>query len=318
MLTHSMDFFTVDRVFEALAERGADPVRLDTDLFPGQIRLSSYFGDTTGDYSLDWQGRELKLDSIAAVWLRKIGSARLDENLDPKYRQICINESGAALLGFLDGLAGAFWMDPYWSVASAEDKVRQLRLAQQAKLLIPKTIITNCPEKAKRFINDLEGNVIGKLLRPTAVSMGAAEGFMYTSRIREEDIRDLNLLKFCPMVFQEYVPADGELRVVYVAGKFFCGEVVIEKNPSGQPDWRRKDNQGFWKPGEIPPELSRRTGDFMNLMGLNFGALDFIRRPDGKYIFLEVNPCGEWGMLERDLQLPISQAIASALFEHVI
>lgn len=37
--------------------------------------------------------------------------------------------------------------------------------------------------------------------------------------------------------------------------------------------------------------------------------------PAGEYVFLEVNPGGEWGMLERDLCLPISEAIAVALLE---
>jgi glutathione synthase/RimK-type ligase-like ATP-grasp enzyme len=236
--------------------------------------------------------------------------------LDPKYRQICINESYTALIGFLDGLSSVFWMDPFRSVDAAEDKIRQLRLAQQANLMIPKTLITNSPEKAKGFFDALEGNVIGKLLRPTVVSMSAADGFMYTSKIHGEDLRNLPSLKYCPMVFQEYVPVDGELRVVYVAGKCFCGEIVIEKNTSGQPDWRRKDNQGFWKRSEIPLELLEQIKRFMGFMGLNFGAMDFIRRPDGKYIFLEVNPCGEWGMLERDLGLSISQSIADTLLSH--
>jgi len=50
-------------------------------------------------------------------------------------------------------------------------------------------------------------------------------------------------------------------------------------------------------------------------LGLVFGAVDLICTPAGEYVFLEVNPGGEWGMLERDLGLPISEAIAAALLE---
>jgi glutathione synthase/RimK-type ligase-like ATP-grasp enzyme len=46
---------------------------------------------------------------------------------------------------------------------------------------------------------------------------------------------------------------------------------------------------------------------------LVYGAIDLIRTPAGEHVFLEVNPGGEWGMLERDLGLPISEAIADAL-----
>ena len=51
----------------------------------------------------------------------------------------------------------------------------------------------------------------------------------------------------------------------------------------------------------------------MSELGLVFGAVDLIRTPSGEHVFLEVNPSGEWGMLERDLGLPISEAIAEAL-----
>jgi hypothetical protein len=32
----------------------------------------------------------------------------------------------------------------------------------------------------------------------------------------------------------------------------------------------------------------------MSELGLLFGAFDFILTPSGDYVFLEVNPCGEW------------------------
>ena len=54
----------------------------------------------------------------------------------------------------------------------------------------------------------------------------------------------------------------------------------------------------------------------MSDLGLVFGAVDLICTPAGEHVFLEVNPSGEWGMLERDLGLPISEAIAEALTEN--
>jgi hypothetical protein len=54
----------------------------------------------------------------------------------------------------------------------------------------------------------------------------------------------------------------------------------------------------------------------MSELGLVFGADDLICKHSGEHVFLEVNPGGEWGMLERDLELPISEAIAEALLDH--
>ena len=55
--------------------------------------------------------------------------------------------------------------------------------------------------------------------------------------------------------------------------------------------------------------------DLMEELGLRFGAVDLIRRPDGGHVFLEINPTGEWGMLEKDLGLPISEALAEELLD---
>jgi glutathione synthase/RimK-type ligase-like ATP-grasp enzyme len=52
---------------------------------------------------------------------------------------------------------------------------------------------------------------------------------------------------------------------------------------------------------------------FMKEVGLLYGAFDFIQTPDDKFVFLEINPSGEWGMLEKYLQHPISEALADAL-----
>jgi glutathione synthase/RimK-type ligase-like ATP-grasp enzyme len=48
-------------------------------------------------------------------------------------------------------------------------------------------------------------------------------------------------------------------------------------------------------------------------LNLTFGAFDLIQTPDDEYIFLEVNPVGEWGMLERDLDFAIADSIARLL-----
>jgi len=49
---------------------------------------------------------------------------------------------------------------------------------------------------------------------------------------------------------------------------------------------------------------------------LNYGAIDIILTPDGKHVFLELNPCGEFFWLERSPGLPISDAIADVLLDH--
>jgi glutathione synthase/RimK-type ligase-like ATP-grasp enzyme len=116
------------------------------------------------------------------------------------------------------------------------------------------------------------------------------------------------------MVFQEQIPKQWELRVVYVNGKVFVGALDASVYDTSKVDWRKPGvDIGVWQHYDLPEQVLRRLQIFMDKLGLLFGALDFIVTPSGEYVFLEVNPIGEWGMLEKDLDLPIASAIADTL-----
>jgi D-alanine-D-alanine ligase-like ATP-grasp enzyme len=52
----------------------------------------------------------------------------------------------------------------------------------------------------------------------------------------------------------------------------------------------------------------------MEVFGLNYGAVDMILTPDDRYVFLEINPAGEFFWLElKNPKFPVSAAIADVL-----
>jgi glutathione synthase/RimK-type ligase-like ATP-grasp enzyme len=154
------------------------------------------------------------------------------------------------------------------------------------------------------------------LLRPLTLSMGAPARAVYTSQVRPEDVEEMDSLALCPMVFQERIPVARELRVAYVDGRCFVGAIDVAAAPDGEPDWRRvRDQRAVWAHGRLEAGTKAAIGRLMRRLGLRYGALDVIQTPDGREVFLEVNPSGEWGMLEKELDLPIGDAIAAALVE---
>ena len=53
-----------------------------------------------------------------------------------------------------------------------------------------------------------------------------------------------------------------------------------------------------WRPYDLPPEAEAPLLALMDFYGLNYGAADFILTPDGRHVFLELNPSGEFFWLE--------------------
>lgn len=318
LLTHSADFYTIDLVAEALSRRGARTFRLDTDRFPNTVKLSARTGNDRALYLITDGGAQVSSAEICAVWLRKLWTPQMDANLDERYREMCVRESVAALEGFLDALHDARWVNEIERERAAENKPRQLRLAVEAGLRIPRTLVTNDPAAVRQFYDETAGQLIAKLLRPLTLSMNADSPFVYTSRVREEDLADAATLRYSPMVFQELIPKAFELRVAWVAGEAFTGVLDASGTSRGQTDWRRAaPEECRWRKGELPVEVLRGLQALMSELGLVFGAIDLICTPAGEYVFLEVNPGGEWGMLERDLGLPIAESIARALLHSI-
>lgn len=311
LVTHSADHFTVDRVEAALRVRSARPVRLLTDRFPTEVTMSTRLTQQAVRHELD---QSLHSEELKAVWLRHIASAHFGEDLDPEYHADCQRETQAALKGFLNSLVGPRWMDPLARIEAASDKLVQLRQAAAHGLSIPATLVTNDPAAVRELFRELGGRMVTKLLMPLSISMGRPDRFVYTSAVTERDLGELEALRQCPMVFQERVEKGRDLRVIFVAGKLFVGAVDAARSRDGQLDWRQAHpGECLWQEDELPEPARQCLSALMDTLGLSFGAVDFVRTPDGECVFLEVNPTGEWGMLERDLGYPISDAIAEAL-----
>jgi len=316
LLTHSGDFYTVDLVAQALARMGVRPIRFNTDLFPSLIKISARAGDERATHFCTEGGEQTSIEEVRAVWARKLWSPRMTDDLDENYRSMCVSESVAALDGFLDALHSARWVNDLDRERAAENKQRQLRLATQAGLRVPRTLVTNDHREARQFFAETDGQTVAKLLRPLHVSMDASKPFVYTNRVREQDLAGADALRHCPMVFQELIPKARELRVAWVAGETFAGALDATGTSRGHTDWRRANPEECrWQQAQLPIEVANSLQTLMTELGLIFGAVDLICTPAGEHVFLEVNPSGEWGMLERDLGLPISEAIARALLE---
>jgi MvdC family ATP-grasp ribosomal peptide maturase len=314
LVTHSKDFFTIDRVAEALSKKGMQPFRLDTDQFPLNVGLTAQFNPSKSYHTLEYKGQTISTEQVKAVWVRRVWEPQFNQELDPKYQEACVRESKATLTGFWDSLAQVRWVNDLDCVHVANNKLHQLRVASEVGLIIPQTLITNKAESAREFFQQVEGKMVSKLLTTLHYGMEYSSFFVYTNAVKPEDLEDAESLRYCPMVFQEQIPKQQELRVMYVDGLTFVGALNASVYEDSTVDWRRPGvNAGSWEHHQLPEDLVSRIKAFMDKFGLVCGAFDFIVTPDGEYIFLEVNPQGEWGMLEKELDLPIAAAIADAL-----
>lgn len=315
IITKSDDNESVNFVTQAIEERGDKVYRFDTDRFPTEIKLIAHYGKGSERLVMISDQGEVDLREVTAMWHRRLAiGSRIPNTMDAQIRDASLKESRATVMGLMASL-DLFRIDPVQRIRHSENKQLQLQVARQLKLEVPRTLITNDPEAVLEFAKTCESGIIAKMLSSFAVYENGEERVVFTNPVRPEDLEDLSGLRLCPMTFQEMVPKAMELRVTVVGRDVFSASIDSQSSERATYDWRRDGVVLLeeWKPYELPGDVRERLLGLMDYFGLNYGAIDIIVTPDGRHIFLEVNPAGEFFWLERYCQLPISKSIADVL-----
>lgn len=319
-ITHSNDHYTIDIVIARCKELGIPVLRFNSDDFSYKIHFEYCNNSDTDVVRLTTPDFDITTDQIQAVWYRKLWTITVPENLEEDYQKIYFQEYTTMRTIFLESLKHVFWMNPMAiDHEIGENKFYQLQQAAVSGLQVPKSIFTNNPKSVTQFFYQVANQqMIAKLHGALSRSMSGNTPFFPTTVIQEQDLAHLDSLIYCPMIFQERIEKQYELRIIYVDGEFFTGKIQAENTSKGVTDWRTS-NTVFspWQIYSLPKLVEESLAKMMQKMQLFFGAIDMIRNTAGEYIFLEVNPQGEWGMLQRDLGYPIGETIVAKIAQKI-
>jgi MvdD family ATP-grasp ribosomal peptide maturase len=316
IITHSEDNESVALVAAAVALMGGQTIRFDTDLYPTEVRLTAFYGKA-GDERLVLTNKdgEFDLRNVTAMWHRRLSfGASIPTTLDRQLRHASLSETSAAAHGMLASLK-AFRMDHVHRIRHAENKQLQLQAAREIGLDTPRTLTTNDPTAVRDFAKNCEGGMVTKMLSSFAVYDEGKELVVFTNPVKPEDLADLSGLSLCPVTFQELLPKSLELRITVVGHRIMSAALDSKVSARAAHDWRRDGVRMIqdWQPYQLPSEVEEKILQLMDYFSLNYGAIDIILTPDGRHVFLEINPSGEFFWLEQSPGLPISHAIAEVL-----
>lgn len=191
-------------------------------------------------------------------------------------------------------------------------KINQLTYAKEVGLIIPKSLIVNHKKELVLFCNNK--NVITKA---TQTSLYIDEYFSYTNRITREILDEIPDV-FFPSTFQVEIEKDIELRIVFLNGEFYPMAIFSQQVEQTAIDFRKYsfDTPNRSVPYKLPSEIETKLTMLMNHLNLNFGSIDMIKTKKNEYVFLEVNPVGQFGMVSNPCKYNIEQKIAQILIEN--
>jgi predicted ATP-grasp superfamily ATP-dependent carboligase len=164
------------------------------------------------------------------------------------------------------------------------------------------------------FYRKHNGNIVSKLPSSSLYRFTGTTFNRYTQVVSKRDVAYARSIRLCPVIFQAYVEKRVELRITVVGGQVFAAEIHSQHSNHTRHDWRRYDRyQTPYLPHELPRHLQQLCIQLVERLGLCYGAIDMVLTPDERYVFLEINPNGQYLWIENLTGLAITDAICDLL-----
>lgn len=307
IISHSADAHAM-AVLEHLGRMRGNVVLFDTAGFPQHIRLDiRHENGAQSNLSAIIGGVRHDLSTVRAVWWRRpLPFGMHDEVGGSEDRSFAYNECHAAISGLWSCLTAEWVNNPERDEVAAR-KAYQLKIAAELGLKVPRTLITNDPESAAAFIDrERENGTIYKAFSATE------RAWRETRLLKPEERAYLSSVRFAPVIFQEYIRADIDLRVTIIGDQIFPAAIVSGETEY-QVDFRMMMHEAPISAHILPDEIATKLRALMKALGLVYGAIDMRLTGEGEYIFLEINPAGQWLFIEERTLQPITAALAHYL-----
>lgn len=283
-------------------------------LFTDRIPNESLFTLSIDHLLASLDMKQISLDSISAVWYRKPQAITID-GFDEKLNAFVAREWQMFLRSLYSCLSDAFWVNPIPANTLTNAKLLQLRVAKQLGFAIPETIFTNNKKDALDFARKHKVVAL-KVIDQVVIENQGSERYMYTKRLCHEDLSKLDGFQISPVILQEYVPKAYEIRVTCVGDVIFSCRIDSQSSNEGREDWRNGALRDVTHTLiNLPTNVEDKLRNMMRYYGLRYGAFDIIVTPDDQYVFLEVNPNGQWAWIEIMTGIQIGRALATLFIQ---
>lgn len=313
----SIDDFHTSAVKNQLIQMGSDLVALERESYGEKWVISSLSDSNKSEIYFEFNNEVIPISQIGAIWNRRdftINYSEKESNAEVDYintqKAILVN----SLLKYLDERIPS--MNRIQSNWYANSKYLQSEKARNRGLLIPNTFQGGSPTLASDFLKiNKDTRVCIKALEAIHLKKDNASYAHYTSIFKPRPQEELQSIRSCPIVLQQFIEKEYEIRATVVGDKVFSASIdTSNASETAKIDWRHYDwaNTPYFSI-DLPENINNALIQINKDLNLVYGAYDLIKTANNNYFFLEVNPQGQWLWIEDLTGMPISGAIANWL-----
>lgn len=193
------------------------------------------------------------------------------------------------------------------------NKLEVLFLAKTIGFRIPETILS---ENVKEVVRSFKGHeAITKLLVAMNNYSSNNEKINYLTQTVNEEL--LANEKMTMSLFQKKIEKKFEVRTFYLNGATYAKAIFSQQDVMTRNDYRNYnyENPNREIPFRLPEPIKNKVTKLMRTLELNTGSLDFIVDTDNQFVFLEVNPIGQFSDLSYNCNYHLEKKIVEYLIE---
>jgi len=253
--------------------------------------------------SLLFNGFEISNENICKIWSHRSSPTKFQniekETLNKINKFVSdfqIQEQSVYMYYFLSRFANTKYTVPPNLLSL--NKLEILKLAKKHELIIPPTCVTKSKTDILRF-KKLYGEIIIKPMSSCKSITHKNQSFaIFTTKLSIDLLSKQNAYLF-PCLIQKYIEKQYEIRTFYLEGVCYSMAIFSQQQQNTSIDWRRKSTFNTIRnvPYKLPTNIENKIKNLMNDLSLKTGSIDLIYSKENEYVFLEINPVGQFGMV---------------------
>lgn len=261
-----------------------------------------HLGDADGAFdSPIWQ-------DVEAAWCRRLsfalGYGLIGKPSDDEDEKFVRSEENCFTRWLIDlhepGLLR--WVNYPAAATAAENKFLQLKAARSCGLRVPRTLVTADPRRFRSFLKQ-EGTIVAKPLRPYSWEHSPGKLLApYAAVIDAERANELSDedISQCVTIYQQCIAKVSDVRMLILGQDLFAYRVIQEGEQYFDYRVGFHEEEGYlrFESISVPKDLQKEMARLMEALKINFASADFALTADGEFIFLDLNPSGQWMFIE--------------------
>jgi len=256
------------------------------------------------------QDRFVDLKTLTSVWFRRPRYTPTDVTIRDDHKAFIIEETRFAWNNIYRLLDAPLWVNHPEDNLRAANRLWVLDQARRVGLRTPATLVTRSAKAARNFVLQ-NGPTVAKSIGPGY--RDDKRGLASFTTVFSHPNNIPASLGPAPVLFQSFIPKAFDWRVTVMGQKIYSVRLDSQQVAGAEIDWRQAKEPVPMEHLALPQAIESSILELLKNLRLKFAAIDLVEDSRGQLSFLEVNANGQWGWIEQEAGIPLSDGLAQLM-----